>query len=237
MPARLRFSFALLFVGLALSATDSLAQGFDISGELTAADPQFDDAGEFYDVYEIELEAGQVLDLRMVSDEVNAYLILVPPRGDQIDHDDVPYAGTDAALLWTARTAGTYEIYATTAEVGETGAYQLTAAVMDSTRLDRQVGTLEQGDQVSIKGGEYVDLIDIELKKGERRLVAITTAGFDAFLSVHTPDGIVLFGDDPASVMMDGGEAGGAFKVVITSYEAGEVGDYVVEFRAIAENL
>jgi hypothetical protein len=91
--------------------------------------------GEYYDGYELEGEPGQrlVIDLRSLA--FDTYLILVLPSGEQIENDDAD--GDDdvghSRIDTTLTEAGTYRVYATSYESGETGPYSLTIDTSGST--------------------------------------------------------------------------------------------------------
>lgn len=86
------------------------------------------ESGEYTDVVELRLERGQRVEIDLVSDDFDAYLILQSPASEQVDNDDAS-SGSDAKITHTARETGTYRLSLTTAQVGETGAYRATIRV------------------------------------------------------------------------------------------------------------
>ena len=233
MLISIRRSFLFLLTAM-LFASPALSESLRVEGSLQNGDDKLDGDGEFYDTFEIKMKAGQVLDVKMVSEDVDCYIAVLTPDDDQIESDDGPDGSTDTNLVHVATVTGTYEIIATTASIGESGAYKLSAAAYDSKPLKQETGTLAKGDEVNWKGGEYLDRIQIELKKGEKQMISLESDDFDGYLSVHTPDGDVLLADDPATLIVQASDAG-AYTVVVTSFGPREVGDYVVKFRSIEE--
>lgn len=217
-----------------LVASPALAESLRVEGELQRGDDQLDGDGEFYDTFEINLKAGQVLEVQMVSEDLDCYLVVLGPNDEQIESDDAPDGVTDSSVVYVAPVTGTYEIIATSAGIGETGAYKLSATAFDSKPLKEQAGTLAEGDEISWKGGEYMDRIKVDLKKGEKQMIELVSDDFDGFISVHTPGHKVFQADDPAALILEASEAG-SYTVVVTSFGPGEIGDYVVKFRSIDE--
>ena len=98
------------------------------AGELADGDETLE-SGEFADGYTVEATAGQTITAELASDDFDAYLILRPPSGDQVDNDDAEGSdGTDARISHRAAVSGTYRVVATSYGSGETGAYRLSIA-------------------------------------------------------------------------------------------------------------
>jgi hypothetical protein len=98
-------------------------------GRLEAGDPTLR-SGEFVDEYKVQVSAGQWLDARMTSTELDPYLIVVAPSGAQEDNDDEDRAqGTAARVRLQATESGLYSVRATSFAPGETGAYTVTTMV------------------------------------------------------------------------------------------------------------
>lgn len=124
MSAAFRLAFALV---LCASGT-ALAQ----ASRLEPGDLRFQ-SGELYDVHELQGLAGQTLQVRLVSDEFDPYLVVVAPDGTVlVQVDDAPGLGLNAAAELTLAASGTYLIVVTSAFPGESGGYTLTVTTAGS---------------------------------------------------------------------------------------------------------
>lgn len=106
--------------------TIDIGAPFDISqqGELSRDDDTLP-SGEYCDIFEIDAEAGDLLEVHVYSSDFDTYLILESPSGQQWDNDDFGGA-TDSGMIRVLNEPGTYEVTVTTFTTGETGAYSLT---------------------------------------------------------------------------------------------------------------
>jgi hypothetical protein len=82
-------------------------------------------SGEFRDVYTFSGRAGQAVTFDMQSTDLDSYIVVVSPSGEQQDNDDAdPENGVrNAQLSWRLPEDGAYQIMATSYSAGETGAY------------------------------------------------------------------------------------------------------------------
>lgn len=105
--------------------------GTPIEGRLEEGDGRLT-SGELSDAYTIELRAGQWLEVAMNSDEVDPYLIVQRPDGEQEENDDAVEGNPAAAVKVEVKAAGQYRVLATTYQPGEQGKYVLRATVTGS---------------------------------------------------------------------------------------------------------
>jgi len=209
------------------------AETVNYRDRLAANDDKLD-TGEFADPYPLELIEGQAVELTMTSDDFDTYLMVQPPEGDSIENDDVSPSDFNSRLVFVAPKTGTYTVVATSSMADEAGTYHVRARIESTALIDREAGKLSPDDRLLLKGGEFADTTTITLAKGEGRVISVLDAGFDAYLVVHTPDGEVIVADDPPALLIQAPDnKGGDYRVVITSYEAGEVGAYTLETRRV----
>ena len=83
------------------------------------------DDGRSFNVHPFEGRAGQIVVIDLISDEFDAYLLLLNSDNVLIAWDDDD-SGTNARITLTLPTSGTYSILANSFAAGETGNYQLT---------------------------------------------------------------------------------------------------------------
>jgi hypothetical protein len=97
---------------------------------------------------------------------------------------------------------------------------------------DRRTGDLRAGDQ-RLTSGEFYDEYTIEATAGSRLVVSLESGDFDTYLIVRSPGGDPFENDDfegsttLSRVDVDVTETG-TWRVLATSYEAGQTGSYVV---------
>ncbi|MGD1904749.1 MAG: CHAT domain-containing protein [Leptolyngbyaceae cyanobacterium] len=82
--------------------------------------------GSYFNIHTFEGTAGEVVRIDMTSAEFDAYLILFGPGGGRITQDNSSGGGTNARIVITLPTTGTYQIAANAYRAGETGQYTLT---------------------------------------------------------------------------------------------------------------
>ena len=210
------------------------------SGELQRGDSTLD-SGEFYDNYTLQARSGQRLDIRLTSDDFDPYIIVRGPGDTRFDNDDAEEGSTSARIDEIAPATGTYRILATSFQPGESGSYRLQASAggagtpvaRSASPANRQNGTLEQGD-TRLDSGEFSDAFTINGRAGDVVDIRLDSADFDAYLMMRGPDGSSFDNDDAE----DGGTnaqlrvtlpASGSYRLVVTSYQSGESGAYVLE--------
>jgi hypothetical protein len=101
--------------------------GRSTSGELGAGDTTLA-SGEFIDTYTFEGQAGQAVQVDMMSTAVDPYLIVQAPSGRQVENDDVQPGNRNARVALQLPESGTYRVLCTTYQPGETGAYDVALA-------------------------------------------------------------------------------------------------------------
>jgi len=218
----------------------------NLVGELQQGDQTLG-SGEFIDTIELDLPAHTHVSLHLTSSAFDTYLGVVSPDGERSENDDVAPNDTNSALEFRTEAGGRYQILVTSYRPGETGAYQLatqwngaseggstgtttggaTASASGTTR-----GALRQGD-TQLSSGEFYDEVTLDLEPGRPAQISATSSAFDTYLIVQTPSGQQLDNDDVAPndtnsrVEIPAAEAG-TYRVLVTSYEPGETGAYVL---------
>jgi len=227
-----------------------------LAGRLESGDAQLQ-SGEFADTYPMSLVAGQTLHLRARSSDLDTYLIVRPPSGAQADNDDGPN-GTDAELDFTAQVTGEHQVQVTSYRAGETGAYtvEVTGAAAagaatpaagpnpvaeqpEASSSGQSVrGELSSGD-ATLRSGEFEDVVERSFTVGQPVSLRLTSSDFDPYLIVTTPSGQQLDNDDLRNDSRDAGidiasAERGSYRIVVTSYRAGETGHYELSLGADA---
>ncbi|MEM0978668.1 MAG: CHAT domain-containing protein [Cyanobacteria bacterium P01_H01_bin.58] len=95
-----------------------------VTGQLDGNSQTFRD-GTSFDVYAFEGTAGDSIALAMASDAFDAVLILVKPDGEILASYDGGGEGSDVEFMLRLPDTGSYQLYATSNNPGETGSYRL----------------------------------------------------------------------------------------------------------------
>ncbi len=195
-------------------------------------------SGEYVDKYTYSGRQGETVTFDLRSTAFDPYLIVRSPSGDQNDNDDFEGSRTRSLLSLTLEESGEWDVWVTSYEPGETGAYDLritragagggSGGTGFGDRTER--GSLAAGDQ-TLETGEYADIISFEGAPGRHVQVDLTSSAFDTYLIVAGPGEDRGENDDhegstsQSRVELDMTETG-TYRAVVTSYAAGETGDY-----------
>lgn len=225
-----------------------LAAGQSINGELSANDTQRR-SGKYEDVYLIQGRQGDRIDLRLMSEAFDPYLVVNGPGGFSMSNDDEEgqSESTNSRLVLQLPADGTYRISATSFRSGETGAYRIQASVPAANvavsrpqpatpiRIGQVVnGSLTQGDG-RLASGEYQDQYRFSARRGQRVRIELTGVNdMDTYLILRRPDGSQDTNDDAEfngqsslnsridTVLAEDGD----YVIVATTYRANTTGSY-----------
>ncbi|KPK79154.1 MAG: hypothetical protein AMS25_13660 [Gemmatimonas sp. SM23_52] len=218
-------------------------------GALAAGDDALR-SGEYADPYQFEGRPGQHVRLDVNSSEFDTYLMLIDPNGEHTENDDAEGLAGHSVIEADITEIGTYMVVVTSYKPGEAGAYELTMdfgeARPTATRQrdvvsidlgERTTGRLESGDQ-QLETGQYSDLYVFEGTAGHGVSVEMKSSEFDTYLQLITPEGEKIENDDYAG----GSDSridltlreSGRYRVLSTSYRAGEMGTYQLSLSVSA---
>jgi len=211
-------------------------------GTLGAEDTKLQ-SGEFSDTYTIQGQPGQTLVATVSSSDFDTYLLVRGPNDDDKENDDLEGRPNESEVEMRLSESGEYRVVVTSYRPGETGAYDLRirqSAPAQTAQRQRDVsnismgatvgGALQDGDGV-LEGGELRDIYVFEGRAGERVSVALTSSDFDTYVGVVTPDGENHDNDDWEGSTSESRveltlPATGRYRILATSYQAGESGTY-----------
>ncbi len=202
------------------------------SGALRAGDSTLE-TGEFYDTYRFQGTAGEevVIDLR--SSEVDPYLILRSPDQETEQNDDFEGSAQRSVIARTLDQDGEYTVFVTTYAPEETGAYSLSISQgAGDAGVRNETGSLADGDG-TLSSGEYADIYRIQGTPGQELRATLSSSDFDTYLMVIGPGEERKENDDlegrpgESEVQMTLAESG-EYRVVVTSYEPAESGNYAL---------
>ena len=207
---------------------------------LQAGDLQFN-SGEYYDLYSYEFQANTHITLALSSSEFDPYIVVESPSGKRLENDD--YAGQShlSRLDFDVQEGGTWKVYVSSYDEGESGAYQLVIGhggqvqtanqpTASSTAIEQHNGRLDATDS-TLDTGEYVDIYKVELSKGQRAVFVLSSSQFHTYLGVKAPTGTVYESDELANDIAHSqisivADEAGEWQIFVTSFSVGEIGSY-----------
>ncbi len=225
-----------------------LSVGQSVAGDLNQADTQRR-SGKYEDVYLIQGRQGERVDLRLLSDAFDPYLVVNGPGGFSMSNDDEEgqSENTNSRLVLQLPADGTYRVSVTSFRAGETGAYRIQASTPAANvavsrpqpatpiRIGQTVnGSLARGDG-QLASGEYQDQYRFSARRGDRVRIEMTGANdLDTYLMLRRPDGSQDANDDAEyngeqslnsridTVLAEDGD----YVIVATTYRPNTTGGY-----------
>lgn len=195
------FILLALLAAAPAAAQPTIQPGQRVAEELSASDPTLND-GRHFDVWRFAAQPGHVYLVTLRSSRFDAYLAVgshVAVDCDDCMANDDGGGGTDAALRFTPRAAGTYEIRANSYAAGQTGGYELTlrdeGVPGDGLRPppvvvlagDTVQGRLEPGDETYGGGHAFTDTYVYNGRAGETVVVTVRSDDFDTEVAMGRP--------------------------------------------------
>lgn len=175
--------------------------GSAVSGVLSDNSNVLESDNSFFDAYTFDAQQGQQISIDMVSQDLDAYLILLDPNGRDIAQDDDGGNGTNARLVTTAASSGTYTILANSYGVGEVGEYRLqvsanNASSANARLLLQEEGYLGQGALVLQSDGSLYQEHSFYGEAGQQVTVTMESDDFDTYLILIGPNEQVIEQND-----------------------------------------
>ncbi len=239
---------AILAAGLAacgqLMGAGGLQPGQPVSGALEASETKSDQANAVADVYQLNGRQGEQYTLTLTSEAFDAYLYVRGPGNLSQDNDDDGSGSYNSRLTVTFPENGTAQVYVTSFNRQQTGAYTLLlertgeapAVANNATGNAPPVtpqqftGELAQGDS-QLQSGEFTDTYPLQGVAGQQVEISVSSDQFDTYLALSGP-GVQEYNDDDTanntrnSRLVATLPANGQYTIHVTSYAAGEVGAY-----------
>lgn len=208
------------------------------TGRLESADTKLKE-GEFSDRHQFYALEGDRVTVDLTSDDFDPYVFVRNGDPDfELDNDDFEGSTSRSRLEFAAPRTGYYTVFVTSFTAGDTGAYELTmtgTSVAPTTAQSvsrRETGELAKGDE-KLESGEYVDIYEFEGIEGQAASIRLTSDDFDPYLILVGPLEQTEENDDLGRDRSVSGldcqlRESGVFRVVVTSYRAGESGRYAL---------
>jgi peroxiredoxin len=137
-------AFMVLAAGLTHAGGDKDKE-FRVQGKLTKDDPKDQQRGGPSQTHAVPMKAGKTYTIDMMSTELDSYLRLLDPKGNQLEEDDDSGGNLNARIIFNCTKDGEYRIACTTFGANVAGNYILTvkttgAAAQPSTAHSRMIG-------------------------------------------------------------------------------------------------
>ncbi len=213
---------------------------------LTPGDPA-DDQGRRMRAYEIDLDAGRRVRVRVPSYEgFDPMLRITGPDDLSMMNDDVLPHTLDAMLEFVPRVTGRYRVVVTTAPPGQTGRFALSIALRDATPTGTAITLGQRATAALGAGPSDPDFgsgnawLHFDAQGGSIIRVRVTSAAFDTIATVLGPDGRTWTNDDANDLGPDGTERAldstivlavpetGTYQLIVSSYAPGGSGAFQV---------
>ena len=165
-----RLCLVSLVAGLALVpsvvsaqvSSEPITLGHTVSTTLAVSDPIYAERGTHYRGYSFSGAAGDRVELRVASESMDTYLILLGPDGLELARDDDSAGNLDARVVVSLPSAGSYTLVATTFSSGTIG--DLSVFVDHYVERPVTIGAISMGETREL----VVDNTDGEVMNGSR---------------------------------------------------------------------
>jgi hypothetical protein len=219
-----------------------------VSGELTNSSPKLDD-GTYYDVYTFTGVPNTTVNIMLMSEEFDAYLLLSSFSDQeltQLETDDDSGGGTDSKITYRIPDSGIYVIRVNTLSEGETGSYMLSLTSTSAEPVATSpVGTISIGQTISGSLNSFSPKMDDDSYFHSYAIVGVPNTTITITYKSDAFDAYLLFGtftnNTFTSIETDDDGAGGTDSQIIYTFtdsrtymirantlSAGSTGDYTL---------
>ncbi|MEM6432633.1 MAG: CHAT domain-containing tetratricopeptide repeat protein [Cyanobacteria bacterium P01_D01_bin.115] len=203
---------------IALASLEQIAQiaPNSITGKLDSNSGVLDD-GSYFNVHEIEGQAGEAIRVELSSEAFDAYIVIVGPDGKVLAHADDFGDSTNAVLALNLPQTGSYKIFANSYGPEESGQYILAWRFVDNVQVDAPeelitppevsqslqnflrepelaassvTAQLDENSQVD--SGRYFNVHTFEGVAGETVLINLQSNDFEPYVGLAGSDGNVI---------------------------------------------
>jgi hypothetical protein len=221
-----------------------------VNGELTDKDDKDKVRTQSYcKTYTYKMVKGRTYQIDMKSKNLDSYLRLENPKGDEVAKDDDSGDFLDARIIYKAEETGNFKIYATTFDGGVTGKFTLTvkdkdapAATGKAIELKNEkgkatyTGNLDKDDPL-YKNKKH-KLFTFAMEAGKTYQIDMKSGALDSYLFLESPDGDLLDQDDdgggfPDARIVHKAAKAGSYRIICTHFGGGGFGEFTLTVRQI----
>lgn len=224
-----------------------------VTGRLDSSSQTLND-GSYYNVHTFNGIAGEVISIDMTSNELDAFLILLSPYGEEVARADDSGESTNARIQTTLPFTGTYQIIANSSAAGEIGQYALSwQNVSDSIdpavdELSQQplanqqaptsanpsrvisqsvTGQLDANSQ-TLQDGRYYAAFNFEVNQFDIVFIEMSSSDFDPYLILLGPDGDVVAETDGSNISISNTKPVNEAAIARLQVPLSDVGSYQI---------
>lgn len=226
--------------------------GAPLQGRLDSNSNILQSDNSYYNTYTFEGRAGQQVVVEMTSRELNAYLILLSPDGDEVGQDNDSGGDRNSRLTATLPSTGIYTILANTFEPGESGSYSVRVATGNATPpatgngappsattrvLLRDQGRLDVNSPVLEEDNSLYQDYSFQGTSGQTVTITMESNEFDTYLILMDSGGQVIGQNDDAtpnstnSMITVTLPRSGTYRVIANAYDRNGRGQYILTIR------
>jgi len=167
--------------------------------------------------YQINLTEGQAVRIALNSDDFDAYLEVQDKAGSQLASDDDSGTDYNSALIFSAPSAGVYNILVRAYDGNATGAYVLSVTEV-------MIETLTYGTPLAVEVNDDIHTFSFQGNEGDFVNLYTDNPDVDVRLTLMGPDGNQIATDD------DGGEGYASY---IRAAQLPTTGTYTVQMEPV----
>lgn len=200
----------------------------------------------FFDLYAFQGRVGQRVQIDMIGQEIDPYLILLDPNGNDLAQDDDSGGANNARISITLPETGTYLLIANSYQARQAGSYKLRTqatatsggnSVSQERFMLREEGNLGYGSSILPSDGSLFNLHTFEGTAGESVTISAVSADFDTYVALLDSNGNLIGENDDASENNPNATLTitlprtGRYGVIVNSYDKTGRGEYVLTVR------
>lgn len=193
---------------------------------------------------EFELDEDRLVDVEMMSDEVDSYLVITDDRGRVVAEDDDSGDGVDAHIRWPLE-AGQYTLWATTYGGEETGSYTVESSLEDFPPFEQdevQLNTIVQGrletdSDIYDERDAHVEFYELDIEESTGVRITMRSEEVDSYLVLYDEDDELIDDNDDwhpftLDARVEKNLEPGTYRIGATTFGSGETGVFTLETEA-----
>ncbi len=198
----------------------------------------------FFEIYSFQGQAGQRIQIDMVSQEIDPFLILISPNRSQLAQDDNGGGNKNARIVGRLPSTGTYLVIANSYRGGQAGNYQIRGIANAATATNqvqqgsilRQTGILGS-DAPRLPDGSPYRAYSFQGRAGQSMTITLESPDFDPYLILVAPNGQKIAENNdtsqnnPTAVLRGRLSRDGVYRVIVNAANSGGKGRYVLTIR------
>ncbi|MGB3205398.1 MAG: trypsin-like peptidase domain-containing protein [Crinalium sp.] len=199
----------------------------------------------FFEIYSFQGQAGQRIQIDMVSGEIDPFLILIAPNRSQLAQDDNGGGSKNARIVGRLPISGTYLVIANSYKGGQAGNYQIrgianagtaTNQVQPQGSILRQTGILGS-DAPRLPDGSPYRAYSFQGRAGQSVTITLESTDFDPYLILVAPNGQKIAENNNTSqnnrsaVLRGRLSRDGVYRVIVNAVNSGGQGRYSLTIR------